>query len=201
MMPYLIIMDQMSKLHSKRDIKNFLILSGLVINEALSLAIKKVVKQPRPIEKCQLLDTCDSYGWPSSHTQCMFFFLGLHLCLASRQQPPGAKWAPPGWMDKLISLLETVTLAISSFLVGYSRHYLSYHTLEQVLVGAVIGLFFSLIWSSLVMTGSIERRLLAIIPFSSSLRLKSSINVPHHTLLESERSSISKIKDESSKNK
>lgn len=203
MLPYLVIVDQASKLYSQRDIKNLLILSGLVVNEALAITLKKIVKQPRPLEKCELLDTCDSYGWPSSHTQCIFFYLGLHLCLTilTRPQALGNKWAKPGRADSLISLLETTILTCSSFLVGFSRYYLSYHTLQQVFVGALIGLLFSLVWSSLVMTAAVERWLLAIIPFSSSLRVKSSMNVPQHELLEMERSFLSEINEENTKNR
>ena len=167
MLPDLVILDQLSKLHTQRDVKNLLILTGLVVNEALALLLKKVVKQPRPMEKCLVLDTCESYGWPSSHTQCIFFFLGLHLYLElTARQALGDK---PGRLDSFIASLETSILVISSILVGFSRYYLSYHTLEQVLMGAVMGLSFSFIWSWLVMSAPMERLLLDTLPLSSSL--------------------------------
>ena len=44
-------------------------------NEALSLLLKRVVRQPRPERRCTDLGTCGKFGMPSSHTQVSFFFL------------------------------------------------------------------------------------------------------------------------------
>ena len=48
-------------------------------NEALSLGLKKVLRQPRPEVRCSELGTCGKFGMPSSHTQVRegFFFLLL----------------------------------------------------------------------------------------------------------------------------
>jgi hypothetical protein len=38
-------------------------------NEALSLLLKKLIRQPRPVSSCVDLGTCGKFGMPSSHTQ------------------------------------------------------------------------------------------------------------------------------------
>ena len=202
-LPYLVILDQASKAYSRRDIKNLIILVGLIVNEGLAKAIKQIVKQPRPMGKCMQLGTCDSYGWPSSHTQCMFFFLGLHLyqTIRNRLSTQGKKWPKLGWLDSLISLLESTVLLLASLTVGYSRYYLTYHTREQVVVGAIFGLSFSLAWGLLVMLTRVERVLMAVIPLASQLRVRSSLGLPDHVVVESERSITAKLKGHEKKQK
>lgn len=38
-------------------------------NEALSLLLKRAIRQPRPEARCVDLGTCGKFGMPSSHTQ------------------------------------------------------------------------------------------------------------------------------------
>ncbi|KAE8702087.1 Purine biosynthesis 4 [Hibiscus syriacus] len=45
---------------------------GLVTSQFINELIKKSVQQARH-ETCALLEMCDSHGWPSSHSQYMFF--------------------------------------------------------------------------------------------------------------------------------
>jgi len=45
------------------------VLAGGVANEALSLALKKLIAQPRPAARCAALATCGKAGMPSSHAQ------------------------------------------------------------------------------------------------------------------------------------
>lgn len=38
-------------------------------NEAASMFLKKVIREPRPVGRCPELGTCGKFGMPSSHTQ------------------------------------------------------------------------------------------------------------------------------------
>ena len=113
-----------------------------------------------PPSRCTLLETCDSFGSPSSHTQCMCVALALLLLArrqrlpapirvprsaaaathraapasASKQRPGAAATAAAGsWsLNDLVEGAEIVCMAAAAALVAYSRVYLKYHSLEQV---------------------------------------------------------------------
>ena len=109
---------------------------GLLISQFINEVIKKSVQQARP-ETCALLEMCDSHGWPSSHSQYMFFF-AVYFTLLSY---------------KGIVLLTGKYRWIASFawwllavLTMYSRVYLGYHTLAQVFAGATLGIILGAVW-------------------------------------------------------
>jgi dolichyldiphosphatase len=53
-------------------------------------------------------------------------------------------------LEKLLNKTLIVACSIATMLVCYGRIYLLYHTLNQVLVGAFIGLTFGILWFLLV---------------------------------------------------
>nr|VDD34773.1 unnamed protein product [Brassica oleracea] len=57
----------------RRELQGIFFGVGLVISQFINEFIKTTVEQARP-ETCALLEACDSHGWPSSHSQFMFFF-------------------------------------------------------------------------------------------------------------------------------
>ncbi|CAH8379855.1 unnamed protein product [Eruca vesicaria subsp. sativa] len=114
----------------RRELQGIFFGVGLVISQFINEFIKTTVEQARP-ETCTMLEACDSHGWPSSHSQFMFFFatyfslmgckgIGFWFGLRSR------------WVLNLLHWsLAVVTM--------YSRVYLGYHTVVQVFAGALLG--------------------------------------------------------------
>lgn len=85
------------------------------------------------------------YGMPSSHAQFVAFFsLYLTLFLLLRHSPHPSDTHTP------TTFKQRVALAISSFIfattVCASRVYLSYHTVNQVLVGCAVGTVTAVAW-------------------------------------------------------
>lgn len=57
----------------RREIQGLCFTLGLIISQFLNELVKSSVQESRP-DTCALLEACDSHGWPSSHSQYMFFF-------------------------------------------------------------------------------------------------------------------------------
>ncbi|KAK6943762.1 Phosphatidic acid phosphatase type 2/haloperoxidase [Dillenia turbinata] len=112
----------------RRELQGLFFSLGLIISQFINELIKKSVQQARP-ETCAMLEMCDSHGWPSSHSQYMFFF-AVYLTLLSYK----------------IGLLSGKHMWVSGFLAWplailtmFSRVYLGYHTVAQVFAGAFLG--------------------------------------------------------------
>eukprot|EP01086_Lenisia_limosa_P000440 TRINITY_DN10798_c0_g1_i1.p1 TRINITY_DN10798_c0_g1~~TRINITY_DN10798_c0_g1_i1.p1 ORF type:complete len:143 (+),score=6.17 TRINITY_DN10798_c0_g1_i1:22-429(+) len=96
----------------------FLVLQ--LTNELLNLGLKKIVNQPRPHGANQ-----SDNGMPSSHTQFMFFFFTIFFMQFMEKRRLGH--------------IEAMASFVAALIVGFSRFYLGYHSLDQVFVGAVAG--------------------------------------------------------------
>ena len=85
------------------------------------------------------------YGMPSSHAQFVTFFsLSLSLFLLLRHTPnPSTTHTPISFPERL---LLSIVASICAAAVAYSRVYLNYHTLKQVLVGCAAGAVFAILW-------------------------------------------------------
>ena len=105
--------------------------AGLIASHEFAKVLKKVIKQPRPHGA-----PLSSYGMPSDHSQFVAFTaIYLVQVLLARQ---GTR--------KSALILSTLSMAFTCVAVFYSRLYLRAHTLEQVLVGALLGLITGRIW-------------------------------------------------------
>ncbi|KAF3442878.1 hypothetical protein FNV43_RR16796 [Rhamnella rubrinervis] len=120
----------------RRELQGMFFALGLLISQFINELIKKSVQQARP-ETCALLEMCDSHGWPSSHSQYMFFFAVYYSLLACKGI---GLWKP---RNNLIVNFLHWSLA---FLTTYSRVYLGYHTIAQVFAGATLGTFLGALW-------------------------------------------------------
>ena len=106
------------------------ILLGQLVATLITTPIKRIIRAPRPSVVLSNLgidfpivegvDLHSTLSFPSGHTSAAFAF-----CFA-------ISLFCPKWWQKLLCLLL-------AFLGGYSRIYLSQHFLEDVLVGALIG--------------------------------------------------------------
>ncbi|KAF9447725.1 PAP2-domain-containing protein [Macrolepiota fuliginosa MF-IS2] len=106
--------------------------AGQFFGEVLNYAIKRVVKQDRPIQSIG-----NGYGFPSSHSQYMAYFatfLTCHLFFKHRFASTGSKI-----FDQLWRLVVYAGLLAWAGVVAYSRHHLGYHSWYQIIWGLGIG--------------------------------------------------------------
>ncbi|KAE8796325.1 Dolichyldiphosphatase 1 [Hordeum vulgare] len=115
----------------RRELQGICFAAGLLVSQVLNELIKHSVAQSRPAS-CELLETCDSHGWPSSHAQYTFFFATYLSLFVLRRSPASRVMAAFTWPLAFLTML--------------SRVYLGYHTVPQVFAGAVVGLVFGAIW-------------------------------------------------------
>ncbi|EJF57208.1 PAP2-domain-containing protein [Dichomitus squalens] len=109
--------------------------AGQMLCEAFNWALKHIVREERPNH-----DLGDGYGFPSSHSQWMGYFLSfliLHFSLRHRFVPTGSKVL--NWARDIFLFTFITSWSVG---VAYSRYYLSYHTPKQVLYGFSIGVTF-----------------------------------------------------------
>lgn len=119
----------------RRELQGMFFALGLVVSQFINELVKKWFQQARP-ETCALLEMCDSHGWPSSHSQYMFFFAVYYTLLTCRGI---GLWTRN---DLVVNFLHW-SLAL---LTMYSRVYLGYHTVAQVFAGATLGTFLGVVW-------------------------------------------------------
>ena len=101
----------------RRELQGLCFAAGLLVSQVLNELIKDSVAQSRPAY-CELLEACDSHGWPSSHSQYMFFFATYLSLLSLRRSRARQVIAAVPWPLAFLTML--------------SRVYLGYHTVAQV---------------------------------------------------------------------
>lgn len=111
--------------------------------EALNFLLKRLIKEERPRRI-----RSKGYGMPSSHAQFLAFFsVYLTLFLLRRHSPhPSDTHTPTTYTQRVILSVWGFIFAAS---VCVSRIYLSYHTVNQVLVGCCVGIITAIAWFTL----------------------------------------------------
>jgi dolichyldiphosphatase len=137
--PVLLLCFQFSKVYTRRELHEAVLLAGLVLEEGVARALKHLLKHPRPAT-CSMLNICHSHGMPSSHTSMMFAYFTIYGCITLHL------WRRRGTVSRLLAAAEQIALAAAAVGVGCSRIYLGYHSSDQVLAGAVLGSVFGLVW-------------------------------------------------------
>jgi len=117
----------------------FYYIVGLFVNSVLNLLIKAIIQQPRPTEYTEHFHLAlthgkrflfndgipfNIFGMPSGHAQASFFS-AVFVFLSTKQY----------------NLLYFYTLF--SLLIMIQRVYFNYHTILQVIVGAIVGSVFA----------------------------------------------------------
>ncbi|AQZ13078.1 CAX4 (YGR036C) [Zygosaccharomyces parabailii] len=133
LLPMGILIFELSWFITTRELEACIMAAGQVANELFNNIVKDIVKQPRPYSFGDSFqqDTMRScYGMPSAHSQFMGFFCtytSLRFCY---------RWKG---LTRRKRLLGIAFVSFLAFCVCFSRVYLHYHSLQQVLVGAVLG--------------------------------------------------------------
>ncbi|ROT43187.1 PAP2 superfamily protein [Sodiomyces alkalinus F11] len=131
---------------STREVEVALMFLGQLGCEAANFALKRLIKEERPRRIHG-----KGYGMPSSHAQFVFFWaLFLVLFLFIRHKPPHDPARDARYRSRALSRAERVVGSVIAFTaaaaVGWSRVYLGYHTVRQVLVGCAAGVCCAVAW-------------------------------------------------------
>ncbi|KAJ2808138.1 hypothetical protein H4R20_000993 [Coemansia guatemalensis] len=129
--PIFLIVAETSIILGRREAAGILFLLGQLLNEAFNLVLKHAIRDERPN-----IHLGDGYGMPSSHSQFMGYFVLYMVVYLERHIATNV-------VHKRVTQLGAFILGIS---VAFSRVYLGYHTVWQVLAGAVVGVGFGVIW-------------------------------------------------------
>ncbi|TIA93144.1 hypothetical protein E3P99_00252 [Wallemia hederae] len=127
LLPFVTLSAYAAIVYVNRDALFLNAFTGQLINEALNLVLKRLFKIRRP-------NIGTGYGMPSSHAQFAAYaatFLILHQL---RKQ---------GRLDN-----QARCALLVAIIVAYSRHHLHYHTINQIVVGWLVGVSFAVIYFS-----------------------------------------------------
>ncbi|KAJ3439276.1 dolichyldiphosphatase 1 [Anaeramoeba flamelloides] len=94
--------------------------------------LKNIIRQSRPEGACR-----SSYGMPSGHSVFAMFYLVwaiLEIIFGTRK-----KWRP------VTKVAVIFVFLINTALIPYSRVYLGYHTVAQVIVGSICGAVYAIL--------------------------------------------------------
>ncbi|KAL3527131.1 hypothetical protein ACH5RR_011787 [Cinchona calisaya] len=114
----------------KHDAEALWAAMGSVINAGLSSLLKKLLNQERPVAYLR-----SDPGMPSNHAQSIFFVTTLAI-LSTVQS-----WG----LNGLTTAISGIVLAAGSYF-SWLRVSQQLHTFSQVVVGALLGTIFSILW-------------------------------------------------------
>ena len=136
--PLIIVIMFLTFFAAKRDMHTLTFGIGTILNGCINVFLKHTFKESRPEESLNRAKTSklwEQYGWPSSHSQFMFFVSSyLVLFVLFRLNHAGASLKNRFYW--LLTLLAGMALAA---IVAYGRVYLGYHSQNQVYWGGGIG--------------------------------------------------------------
>lgn len=163
----------------RRELQTVFFCAGLALSEAINQTLKHLLRIPRP-PTCAVLGVCDSHGMPSSHSQYMCFFASYLTWLAL------ARLAFSDSASRHVSALLPWPLAA---LTMWSRIYLGYHTLPQVVAGGCVGVALGTAWFHVV-DRCLRPRFAAWSesPFCRYLCIKDDSHIPNVLLFEYQNS-------------
>jgi dolichyldiphosphatase len=119
---------------SRRDLTTLVLGVGQALNEVLNFGLKRIIREARPTE---VHTYAPKYGMPSNHSQFMAFW-AVYIMLWM-----WFRWSHQGKLWKVMASIFASSLA---GLVMYSRVYLGYHSILQVLVGCLVGGAVAILW-------------------------------------------------------
>lgn len=143
LLPIFIIVSFLTLIVFRRELHTMAWFLGLLLNEVVNMIIKHSIKAPRPCSAEDKSKLYNKYGMPSSHAQFMgfmaiysIFFAYIRLKVHVYEK----------FMDNIRQHFIALSAAGAALIVCYSRIYLHYHTVEQVLVGLLVGTITGSIW-------------------------------------------------------
>ncbi|KAG4305516.1 hypothetical protein PORY_001072 [Pneumocystis oryctolagi] len=172
--PLCIMVVYLTLFYTRREIELLFMYIGQIVSHFFNTGLKHIFRHPRPDRKClnafcdelsnnfsSFIATLGGYGMPSNHAQHTAYLAGYLLlwCFFRAQNLP-----------RLVFMC-------------FSRVYLHYHTIWQVIVGSFVGIAFSAFWfffvGTLRKTGVINAILYSRI--GAFLYIKDTMNEEHNT--------------------
>eukprot|EP00088_Acartia_fossae_P059782 TRINITY_DN7133_c0_g1_i2.p1 TRINITY_DN7133_c0_g1~~TRINITY_DN7133_c0_g1_i2.p1 ORF type:complete len:238 (-),score=14.61 TRINITY_DN7133_c0_g1_i2:180-893(-) len=123
---------------SRRDLHTATLGVGVILNHILNQVLKKMYAEPRPVIRAVVLE---EHGWPSNHSQYMWFVCIYAVLFIQCRLHFRWSWSEVAW--KLLAISGSLAAAV---VMSYSRVYLQYHTVDQVVAGSVIGSISAVVW-------------------------------------------------------
>lgn len=140
----------------RRDSITLYNLTGQMVSLLVNLVLKQCLNQPRPDH---ILSELEDSGMPSNHAQFIAYFAVINICQLCHKRSRS--------LSPFFQFLYSFYFLLLAFLVCFSRLYLHYHTLDQVLVGACVGAICALICFKLQLDYSVSiTRFLASLPIA-----------------------------------
>lgn len=142
MLPFIYIVSLCTLIIFRRDIQTIMYFGGFCVSEVFNHYLKKIFKQARPARTRDKMGLYDVHGMPSDHAQTFFYFMTyLAIFIIVKSKMPGTPRLR-AMRNRFLVFGQIVMAAV----VAYSRVYLHYHTIAQVVVGAVIGITLGFVW-------------------------------------------------------
>eukprot|EP00438_Fugacium_kawagutii_P019863 Skav227958 [mRNA] locus=scaffold146:724551:725105:- [translate_table: standard] len=117
-------------------------LLGAILLDQACLALKQLIKEPRPAEPAFVLESEGLYGMPSEHAAFVAYLLA-HLGMRLWMDPLCFHWS------LFLKSLASVALLIWGSTLVILRFAYGAHSLPQLLLGGCIGFTAGLCWSRL----------------------------------------------------
>merc|ERR1712066_718936 len=150
MLPFVLLFGSIAVTYAKRDIKCTLFLVGQAISLAVNKVLKETIRQPRPDSEHTFKNT--NFGMPSDHTQYLAFFSVYYTLLCIQLKRSNGL----DTLELVIKNLECLALCGATIIVAFSRVYLRYYTLEQVLAGGTVGVLLAVVYFSVASTRFVQ---------------------------------------------
>ena len=114
-----------------RTSRSLLLLALVFIENFIVVALKLIIQEPRPNYLCNY-----EYGFPSNHS-CFFTCILFWFILEELYTPKELQF-------KYKSII--IIFAIIYPFILYSRYYLNYHSVGQIVGGFIFGIIFTNVW-------------------------------------------------------
>ncbi|CAF0986864.1 unnamed protein product [Rotaria sordida] len=142
MLPFIYIVSLCTLIVFRRDIQTIMYFGGFCVSEVCNYSLKRFFKQARPERTRDRMGLYEVHGMPSDHSQTFFYFMTyLAIFIILKSQMPGT----PRIRSLRNRFLVFSQLNVAA-LVAYSRVYLHYHTIAQVVAGAFVGTALGCVW-------------------------------------------------------
>ncbi|XP_065226343.1 dolichyldiphosphatase 1-like isoform X2 [Planococcus citri] len=125
----------------RRDLHTITLFIGVLLNELICMTLKYIIAEPRPYirNNDQLYS---EYGMPSSHAT-MMFYLSTYMFYFMFIR---TNYVKVDFITHLWKILITTMFFVWAIMMAISRVYLKYHSIEQVVCGAIVGIIFGTVW-------------------------------------------------------
>ncbi|CAF3527453.1 unnamed protein product [Adineta steineri] len=142
MLPFIYIVSLCTLILFRRDIQTIMYFGGFCVSEVCNTVLKRTFKQARPERTRDRMGLYEVHGMPSDHAQTFFYFMTyLAIFVILKSQMPGTPR-----IRSMRNRFLVVAQLITAIIVAYSRVYLHYHTVLQVVVGAFVGTGLGCVW-------------------------------------------------------